>query len=285
MNLKKIASALLALLMGLFTGCKDEKTDTAEMSSVKESGKVVVTALNVGKADCFVIQSGQSVTVIDTGTEESSAYVESFLNRQGITQIDVLMLTHFDRDHVGGADKLIKHYDIGKVYATYYIAKESDDIDEYVKALKKKQLEPVLVDQTVTFTLDGVTWQLFPPQKDDYKKEISNNSSMVARMCYGETSVLFTGDAQKARIDELLDIDGLQSNVIKMPHHGCYEKNLDDLLEHVQPRYAILTDAKAQPADDKTLDLLEEYGVKTYSTSKGDIVITTDGKNVSLSQS
>ena len=284
MKLKSIVSALLALVMGLFTGCANQESDPANPAA-SQKNPVTLTALNVGKADCLVIQSADTVIMIDTGTEESVGDIERFLEKNNISRIDVLMLTHFDRDHVGGADKLIKRYDIGKVYATYYIAKESDDIDEYLKAVKKKQLEPIPVDQEMTFTLDGVKWQLFPPLKDNYKKEESNNSSMAARMCYGETSVLFTGDAQKARIDELLDIDGLQSNVIKMPHHGGYEKNLDDLLEAVQPTYAILTDSDDQPTDSKTQALLEDYQVQSYSTRDGDIVITTDGEHISVSQS
>ncbi|MBQ4397734.1 MAG: MBL fold metallo-hydrolase [Clostridia bacterium] len=284
MKLKSIVSALLALVMGLFTGCANQESDPANPAASQKT-RVTLTALNVGKADCLVIQSAGTVVMIDTGTEESVGDIERFLEKNDISRIDVLMLTHFDRDHVGGADKLIKRYDIGKVYATYYIAKESDDIDEYLKALKKKQLEPIPVDQEMTFTLDGVKWQLFPPLKDSYKKEESNNSSMAARMCYGETSVLFTGDAQKARIDELLDIDGLQSDVIKMPHHGGYEKNLDDLLEAVQPTYAILTDSDDQPTASKTQALLEDYQVQSYSTRDGDIVIMTDGEHISVSQS
>ncbi|MBQ5544974.1 MAG: MBL fold metallo-hydrolase [Clostridia bacterium] len=284
MKLKSIVSALLALVMGLFTGCANQESDPANPAA-SQKNPVTLTALNVGKADCLVIQSADTVIMIDTGTEESVGDIERFLEKNNISRIDVLMLTHFDRDHVGGADKLIKRYDIGKVYATYYIAKESDDIDEYLKAVKKKQLEPIPVDQEMTFTLDGVKWQLFPPLKDNYKKEESNNSSMAARMCYGETSVLFTGDAQKARIDELLDIDGLQSDVIKMPHHGGYEKNLDDLLEAVQPTYAILTDSDDQPIASKTQALLEDYQVQSYSTRDGDIVIMTDGEHISVSQS
>lgn len=302
MDLRKIISAILALLVGLFTGCKaneneekkpsTEKT-TSEISAEKDSGgettakvggEVVITALNVGKADCFVIQSKNSVTMIDTGTEESAEIVEAFLNKNGITHIDQLMITHFDRDHVGGADHVLKKYEVDKVYSTYYIAKDSDDIDEYKKALKKKGLSPILVDTERSYTLDGVTWELYPPEKDDYKKEISNNSSMVARMSYSKVSALFTADAQKARIAELLEQPNLKSDIIKMPHHGGFEKNLDDLIELVQPKYAILTGSNAQPEDDETMALLKKSGVKSYCTENGDIVMKTDGKNINISQ-
>lgn len=271
---KKLASAALALLMGIFTGCKK---DAADLPADETSRSVIITALNVGKADCFVICSPETVTVIDTGTEESAGYVEMYLNEQGITRIDTLILTHYDRDHVGGADKLIKHYTIGKVYTTSYIAKESDDIDQYTKALTAKHLTPAAVKTETTLTQDGVTWQLFPPEKDDYKKDISNNSSLVVRMTYGKASALFAGDAQKARINELLAIDGLRSDILKMPHHGGWEKNLDDLLDHVQPEYAILTGSDDEPEDEKTLSLLEEYGVEAYSTRSGNVTFITDG--------
>ena len=302
MDFKKIISAILALLVGLFTGCKAKENDekessgekvTSEVSAQKGNGggtaekavgNVVITALNVGKADCFVIQTKNSVTMIDTGTEESAEIVEAFLKKNGITRINQLMITHFDRDHVGGADHVLKKYEVDKVYSTYYIAKDSDDIDEYKKALKKKGLSPILVDTERSYSLDGVTWELYPPEKDDYKKEISNNSSMVARMSYGKVSALFTADAQKARIAELLEQPNLKSDIIKMPHHGGFEKNLDDLIELVQPKYAILTGAQAQPEDDETMALLKKSGVKSYCTRNGDIVIKTDGKTVTVSQ-
>lgn len=302
MDFKKIVSAILALLVGLFTGCKVNEKEETESSSDKVTsevttqkgngggtaektpGNVIITALNVGKADCFVIQTSKSVTMIDTGTEESVEAVEAFLNKNGITRIHQLMITHFDRDHVGGADHVLKKCEVDKVYSTYYIAKDSDDIDEYKKALKKKGLSPILVDTERSYTLDGVTWELYPPEKDDYKKEISNNSSMVARMSYGKVSALFTADAQKARIAELLEQPNLKSDIIKMPHHGGFEKNLDDLIELVQPKYAILTGSNAQPEDEETMSLLKKNGVKSYCTKDGDIVIKTDGKTVTVSQ-
>ena len=293
MHLKKAISALLALLMGLLSGCGKKEADksvsssdktTSTVSSEKITNGVVITALNVGKADCFVIQSKKSVTMIDTGTEESAKTIEKFLDDSGITRIDLLFISHYDKDHVGGADHIIRHYEVGQVYATYYVAKESDDIDEYNEALKMKGLSPVLVSKEMSVSADGVTWTLYPPQKENYKKDTSNNSSMAARMRYGKVAALFTGDAQKARISELVKTEGLQSSIIKMPHHGEYEKNIDELLEWVQPQYAILTGSKSQPEDDKTMEVLEQYGVEAYCTRNGTITMRTDGKSVTVTQ-
>lgn len=284
MSLKRIISAIVALFLGLFTGCKDNKANENYKLSDNVTGKVVITALNVGKADCFVIQSEKSVTMIDTGTEESAKIIEDFLDKNDIKHIDQLFISHFDKDHVGGADHIIKHYDVDKVYTTYYIAKESDDIDEYQKALRKRNMEPVLVDAEVNLRLDGIEWEMYPPEKDDYKKDVSNNSSMVVRMSYKKVSALFAADAQKARISELLKNDKLQSDIIKMPHHGGFEKNLDDLINLVQPKYAVLTDSNSDPEDDKTVKLLQEKGVQAFSVRNGNIVIKTDGKNINISQ-
>lgn len=293
MHLKKAISALLALLMGLLSGCGKKEIDgrvspsdktASEVSAERVINGVVITALNVGKADCFVIRSKKSVTMIDTGTEESAKTIEKFLDDSGITRIDQLFISHYDRDHVGGADHILMHYEVGQVYVTSYVAKESDDIDEYNKALKKKGLSPVSVSKEMSVSADGVTWNMYPPQKDDYKKDISNNSSMVVRMRYGKVAALFTGDAQKARISELLKTDGMQSNIIKMPHHGEYEKNMDDLLELVKPQYAILTGSKSQPEDDETMEVLEKYNVEAYCTRNGNITVRTDGKKITVTQ-
>lgn len=281
MNIKKMLTALLALVMSLFAGC-GQNDDTPAPDEMTH--KAVITALKVGKADCIVVQTPSSVTMIDTGTEKSVKTIEQFLNEQGITRIDRLIISHYDKDHVGGADRILLDYDVKDVYATSYIAKESDDINEYLRALAQKGLTPTEVRKNTRLTLDGVTWEFFPPQQEDYKKDVSNNSSLVVRMTCGKVSALFTGDAMKARIDELLVTGGLQSDIIKMPHHGGCTKNLDDLLTLVNPRYAILTDSASEPAEDDTTALLKQMGIKTYSTRQGNVTFVTDGAQIAVEQ-
>lgn len=281
MNIKKMLTALLALVMSLFTGC-GQNDDTPAPDEMTH--KAVITALKVGKADCIVVQTPSSVTMIDTGTEKSVKTIEQFLNEQGITRIDRLIISHYDKDHVGGADRILLDYDVKEVYATSYIAKESDDINEYLRALAQKGLTPTEVRKNTRLTLDGVTWECFPPQQENYKKDVSNNSSLVVRMTCGKVSALFTGDAMKARIDELLSTGGLQSDIIKMPHHGGYTKNLDDLLTLVNPQYAILTDSASDPADNDTTALLKQMGIKTYSTRQGNVTFVTDGAQIAVEQ-
>lgn len=282
MNLKKMLTALLALVMSFFTGCGQQE-DTPAPDEIAH--KAVITALKVGKADCIVVRTPSSVTMIDTGTDKSVKTIEQFLDGQGITSIDRLILTHYDKDHVGGADRILLDYDVKEVYTTSYIAKESDDIDEYLQALAEKGLTPMAVRKATNLTLDGVTWEFYPPRQEDYKKDVSNNSSLVVRMTCGKVSALFTGDAMKARITELLSVGGLQSDIIKMPHHGGYTKNLDSLLERVSPQYAILTDSASDPAEDDTLALLRQRGIQTYSTRQGTVSFITDGTRIAVEQS
>lgn len=272
----------------LLTACSadsdKEGTDSKVANTETKEDVVTITALNVGKADCFIIESPQSVGIMDTGTEESATIIEDYLNKEGITHIDILFISHFDKDHVGGADHIIRDYDVDNIYTTYYEAKTSQDIDEYHDALEEKNITPVLVDKETEFTVDNITWTIYPPEEDDYTKDISNNSSIVVRMEYDNNSMLFTGDAEKLRIKELLEIEGLQSDVLKMPHHGGDEKNLEDLIEYVEPEYAVITSSEIEREDTETMDKLEENGVETYLTRNGNIIITMDGNDIMIRQ-
>ncbi len=247
-------------------------------------GQLKITCLDVGKGDCFVIESADSVTMIDTGYEETANKVMYFLDSEGITTIDQMIISHFDKDHVGGANHIIDNYDVGKVYTTYYEAKDSDDIEEYHRSLEAKNMQPVLVSDEIRYSLDGIDFVIYPPMQDEYgENNTSNNSSIVVLMSYNGNSMLFTGDAEKARIKELLEIDDLQADIIKMPHHGSYIKKLDNLLELVNPQYAIITSSFDKPEDEETMDILSEMNIEPYLTKYGDITIYL-GNGITIEQ-
>ncbi len=262
----------------------DESTDSENRQYDVPEGQLKITCLDVGKGDCFVIESANSVTMIDTGYEETANKVMYFLDSEGITTIDQMIISHFDKDHVGGANHIIDNYDVKKVYTTYYEAKDSDDIDEYHKSLEEKNMEPILVSEETSYSLDGIEFVIYPPLKEEYgENNTSNNSSIVVHMTYNGNSMLFTGDAEKARMKELLDIDGLESDIIKMPAHGRYKKKLDDLLELVNPQYAIITSSFDEPEADETMELLEDMNIEPYLTKYGDITIYL-GNGITIEQ-
>ena len=96
--------------------------------------------------------------------------------------------------------------------------------------------------------------------------------------------MLFAGDAEGERIEELLEIEGLQSTILKVPHHGRYSYNTEDLVKYVKPEYAVITSSKSEPEEQEVMDILEENGVVTYLSRDGNITITMTAGEVTITQ-
>lgn len=92
------------------------------------------------------------------------------------------------------------------------------------------------------------------------------------------------GDSQNSRIKDYLSEHTQKYDFIKIPYHGNYQKRLDDLLEVVQPKYAVITCSNSEPDISETVELLEELDVKYYLTKDGSVIIKSDGKNINIKQ-
>ena len=291
MRIRKIIGIITALL--LLTGCgrnaentaalETENTNTAQVTDVATTPSLTITAISGDAADAFVLIGENHVTVIDTGLDEYGQELVDFLKEQGVSRIDNLIITHFDKDHVGGADYVVNNFDIGTVYTTYK-SKDSDDIDSYLTALSAKGLAETVVTEEVSFEADGISYDIYPPQSTAYEKSQSNNSSLVIMVSVGDNNMLFAGDAEKERIEELLAMDDIQAEILKVPHHGRYEKNTQALIEKVSPQYAIITSSLEEPEDPEVVQILENAGVTTYLNRVGNITITMSADGISITQ-
>ncbi len=259
----------IAVLLGL-TGC-----------SGKEQLKI--HCFDAGKADAFLITTGSTTILIDTGEDEEGDIILDYLESQKITTIDYMIITHFDKDHVGGADHVLNGITVSNVIQSNS-PKDSTDYAEYVQALKDASITPVTLREEMEGTFGQVTMTIYPPEKETYKKNESNNSSLVIRMVHGENSFLFAGDAQDARLSELINMGNLESTFLKVPYHGHAQDNLEDFLDMVHPSYAVITSSDKEPEDEETMELLNALGTKTWLTREGDIDVTSNGKKIVVKQ-
>ena len=257
----------------ILTGC-GSKNDTSEIK---------IIALKAGSADAFVLESENTVTIIDTGLDKNKEELVDFLKEENITKVDNLIITHFDKDHVGGADSVIDEFDIGKVYATYQ-SKESDDITEYYASLSSKNLTETVVTNKLEYEADGITYTIYPPESDSYSDSESNNSSLVIRIVAGNYSMLFAGDAEEARISELLSTPWLESTILKVPHHGRIAANSEEFVQYINPDYAVITSGGSDKEDDELVDILNDNDVDTFLTRKGTVTIVMTSNSVEISQ-
>ena len=238
-------------------------------------GTADVTFFKAGKADAAVIRTGNSVILVDTGLEKNGDELVASLEELGVETIDVLILSHFDKDHVGGADDILAAFPVGTVYQSN-CTKDSDDYAEYEAALAAAGIEPVTVSETVTFTMDGLTVTIDGPAETEYEKDPSNNSSLIVTVTGGGTTVLFAGDAEDARLAEYLETFTRPEGtvILKVPYHGHWQKTLTAFFTAVQPDVAVISCSKSEPDEDevaKTTALLESLGAEVCLTYDGDV--------------
>lgn len=274
-----IVPLICAFILTLFTGCT--QPIQSDLLPLK------VKLLKVGKADAIILQSGEDVLVIDTGEEDDGEELVTYLSNQGITQVDTLIITHFDQDHVGGADTLLEQIDVQQIYVPDYIGTHVEYSD-FVSAMEGKGITPTALREPVQFTLGDAQVLVEPPTSyeiDPNTVENDNNFSLITTVVHGENRLLFMGDAEKQRIREWLgNASAIDCDFLKVPHHGVYNTALPELLDTVTPEYSVICSSQKHPAEFKTLELLKEHGCDVLETKDGNITVISNGNQLEISQ-
>lgn len=244
-----------------------------------------ITFMDFGKADAILITTENHTVIVDAANKGDGKTIYEHCSEMDRTSIDYFIVTHFDKDHVGGGKAVTEKFDRVEniIYPDY--EESSSEYSKFMTAVKEKGITPQIPKEPVSFTLDDAVFTVYPPLEDSYTEV--NNYSLAVTVEYGENSIILAGDAEKTRIKELLkqvpeNKDGY--DLIKMPHHGKAEKNTDKLIEYFRPSAAVITCSEKEPADDETLEILTENGTEIFTTGNGDISFFCDGKNVKHSE-
>lgn len=237
---------------------------------------------NAGKADCILISNNDKYIMIDTGEESLGNEILKYLKNNNIAKLDYLIITHFDKDHVGSSSQIIDSIEIDNVLQSN-CPKESEYYTNYINSLTNKNITARTISGDNQINLGDLDIVVNGPTQN-YENNESNNSSLIVSIKYNNTSYLFMGDSQNNRIKDYLSKHNEEYDFIKIPYHGNYQKRLDDLLETVKPKYAVITCSNSEPDITDTVELLEELNIKYYATKDGSITITSNGENISISQ-
>lgn len=242
----------------------------------EESGLSLVFA-DTGKSDFLLIQAEGCTVVNDAAYLESYPEVSELMNSRGVSHIDLLILSHFDKDHIGGAADILRDFEVERVVMPDYFG-GSEYWLELMDALGESGTEQVVLSEDAEFTLGEVSFHISAPKLSDYDDK--NDFSLITEVAFGETRFLLTGDARDARLGEFLaDSPAEHYDLIKMPHHGSYSSALGRLVSQTSPDFAVITaDADRETVDKKTLKALEEC--ETVFTDEGTAVFFSDGKTL-----
>lgn len=275
-------SGLIAISVALILlcSCVIKPKNISEIPQAEND--FLISILKVGQADAIILKTDNHTAVIDCGEEDDGAEVVEHLTNAGAKQIDYLFITHFDKDHVGGASEVIENFETSHIIMPDYVS-TSDEYKTFKNTMQEKNIAYNPLTDELTFTLDDVLFEVYPPLKQSYN-EPDNDYSLVISVKHGNNSFLFTGDAEKDRLKELQTQLDLDHDFLKMPHHGNYNKGTTTFLKSVTPTYTVITDSNKNPAETETIDVLKAVGSEIYHTKDGDIEVISDGKTIAITQ-
>ena len=240
---------------------------------------------DVGKADAMLITAPDGWRMlIDAGTNKGGKLLASRFEKEGIDHIDVMLITHYDKDHVGGADKILKSVTVDTVIMPLY-DKESKQYDQFAEALEKAggvNVQGLHTGADITLEAGGAQLRITASHRSDYGLDEENDFSLAVRLTYGDTRFLFAGDAEAPRQMELLQEGDVACDVLKVPYHGRYTAASDTFLRAAAPQIAFIPDSEDEPASTILVNILRELGTDVRCARDGDLTVISDGERVSV---
>lgn len=249
----------------------------------RTEGRVQATFLNLGKADAIILQTANSAVLIDAGTNPDGKTVRKALKAAGVEALDLLIITHYDKDHVGGADAVLKAIPVKRVLNPAY-DKDGKQYEQYVEALEAAGVVPEALRENIAFDLDGLRYEVDVANAESYGEDEENDFSLVVRVSAEGCAFLFAGDAENPRLAELIGEGNLTADVLKVPHHGRFEKLSLSFFEAVGAKWGVITSSEEEPEDELTLEALRQAGTEPLLTREGTVVITWDGSRIEAEQ-
>lgn len=241
--------------------------------------------LDVGKADSAYIKYRNHNILIDAADREPTDTVCEYLSREGVSKLDLVMVSHPHRDHIGQMDKVINKFEIGKFV-------ESDishnvptcvTYERMLKAITNKNVDLKIAHPNDIFYIEDLKFEILGPISGHQNL---NNNSLVVRMVYKDVSVLFTGDAESFEESQILKTNKIiKSDVLKVAHHGSKTSSTVRFLKRVSPKYAVISvdSDEMTAARQVVLDRLKAVGAEVYRTDlHGNILFLTDGHQISV---
>lgn len=297
-NWIKIIGFLAVIILLLFEGndilcskvfdidnIQSTETQTTLSKTTLVNGTFQVHYIDVGQGDATLVTCNDKAMLIDAGENDQGTKIQNYLQKQGITKLDYVIGTHPDSDHIGGLDVVIYKFDCGTILLPDY-QKDTKTYDDVINTMKNKNYSNTLPNVGDTYQLSDANFTIIAPNNYSYG-DTTNNYSIGIILKYGDTSFLFTGDAENEAEEDIVanGID-ISADVYQVGHHGSSSSSTELLLNAVNPEYAVISceeDNKYGHPQAEVLNYFRERGTKVFRTDEqGTIVATSDGKNITF---
>lgn len=260
---------------------KKEETSKRVISDTQESDILSIYYLDVGQADSMLITYQDKDILIDAGNNEDGPKLVNYFKSLNITKFDYVFGTHPHEDHIGGMDDIINNFEINNFYMPDVVT-TTKTFEDILNSMEEKNLQFKTPNIDDEYKIGDIKLKVLYVGKESNDL---NDTSIVLKLTYKDTSYLFTGDATKKVENKLLTKD-IESDVLKVGHHGSQYSISNEFLEKVNPKYAIIEVGKNniyKHPKEVTLTKLDNMKIKYYRTDMdGTILLKSDGENISF---
>ena len=258
-------------------------------SRAPEQDEISVHILDVGQGDAVLIQTTAKNILIDAGPADAADKVVAYLRGQGVRELDLVIATHPHADHIGGMAQVMRRFSVADIVMPQIPEKlgaSGYSYEKLLEAVAAKGLRITRPRPGDTYDLGGATLTILGPVAEDTTN--MNNNSVVARLDYGTTSFLFTGDGEAEEEESLLQAGAeLSADVLKAGHHGSKTSSTGEFLQAVNPRWAAIScgweNSYGHPHS-TVLRSLEGLGAAVWRTDlDGSVVFYSNGEDITVS--
>ena len=242
--------------------------------------------IDVGQGDAALIRTSAGHVLIDAGTNDSEDALIAYLKAEGIKELVYAVFTHPHEDHIGGADAVLDYCDVKNVIMPERTS-TTGDYTRLMDAIEVEKAHVIIAEPEAVYTVGGLQMTILGPIGSEYKD--INNDSIVLRVDFGESSVLYTGDAEDVSEKEMLSryaLNGkLDCDLLKLGHHGSDSSTTEDFLKAVSPTMAVISCGEGNSyghPKQEILIRLNRYGIAYWRTDlEESIVLISDGETLS----
>ena len=246
--------------------------------------KMYVSFIDVGQGNCTLLRCGGKAIIVDSGEVGAAQTVINYIKNLGIDELNCVLVTHPHTDHMGAMTKILYEFKIDDLIMPEIpeeIIPTNKTYEKFLTAVSDNAGNVIAAKPGETYSYGEMTLEIFAPLRD---YDNLNDMSAVSRISYGDTSVMFTGDATTTVEKDLLkkNID-YSATVLNVGHHGSKTSSSEAWLRAVNPKYAVIccgvNNDYGHPHSVIT-KRLEKLGIKYFETDLlGTIVFESDSKN------
>jgi len=285
---RSLLAPLLLLLVLLVPACSLVGEDARGGPAPPPSGSLSISFIDVGQGDSILVQAGDENYLIDAGRPEEGPNVVDFLRSRGVRELDGMVNTSGDADHVGGLSDVLDAFPVEAVYLSGY-PKGTLTYNTFLRGVRDEGVTPETVRAGYRTDWGGVRMDVISPpsEAEGGLFSESNDNSVAVLLTYGTARLLFAGDAEE-KAEEYM-ANGPYTGpltVLKVNHHGSNTSSTPLFLSRFPPKIAVIQCGADNPyghPTPETLDRLQRTGAKIFRNDEdGDVIVTIKDQKVDV---